>query len=431
MIAYSHETTHQPEATEKRIAIIGIGSAGTTVLDRLVLDGLKKVELCAIDTDLQNLTSTIAPQKIQLGRDTTRGLGAGGDPEVGYAAAEAQEEELAAALGEAEVVFVLAGLGGGTGSGVAPVITRLAQQSNALLFSVITLPFEFEGRRRCQQAQQAFELIEQFSDAMVCFENDRMGDAILPKAGIAEAFAAADATLSQCVRAMIDLIRKPGLIRIGTDHLLTVLRGTGPRSVFGYGESDSDNRCNEALARALRNPLLDKGKMLADARHVLINITGGPSLTINEVQTVMEEAGRHVHDHTQIFFGACVDPDFGPRLSVTILSSISEPPEPMPEFHPMRRVARAQPTRRVEIHESDESLQPAGNDLFEPQPEPEPAESHEPIVGREESAKETKVKQEVLQFEPVNRGRFEKSEPTIIDGEDLDVPTFMRKKIKL
>jgi len=434
MIAYSHETTHSQEATDTKIKIFGIGSAGTTVLDRLVLDGLQRVDLCAIDTDLQNLSGALAQDKIQLGRETTRGLGAGGDPEVGYLAAENEQHVLKENFEDVEVAFILAGLGGGTGSGVAPVVARLAREHCQLVIAVLTLPFEFEGRRRCQQAAQALELIEQFGHAVVCFENDRMGDAILPKAGIAQAFAAADATLSQCVHSMIDFMRKPGLIHVGTENLLAALSDTGSRSVFGYGESDTDNRCNEALARALRNPLLDKGKMLSDARRVLINICGGPSMTLSEVQTIMEEAGRHINDHTQILFGACVDPDFGPKLSVSILSSVSDPPEPLPEVHPMRRrgePATSQISDESQLFEVPHEERPPREP--EPAPEPlEPAEAHEPIAADAgQLQKESAPKQEILQFEPVNRGRFEKSEPTIVDGEDLDVPTFMRKKIKL
>ncbi len=446
MIAYSHDTPQRSEAAEKRIRLFGIGGAGSTVIDRLVLDGLQRAALFAIDTDLQNLAGALAQEKMQIGRETTRGLGAGGDPEVGYSAAEAAGEELAATIGDAEVVFLIAGLGGGTGSGVAPVLARAAQAAGALVFTVATLPFEFEGRRRCHQAAQTLELIEQFSDAVLCFENDRMGDAILPKAGIAEAFAAADATLSQAVRSMIDLIRKPGLIHIGIEHLLSLFRGSGPRALFGFGLSDSDNRCNDALARALRSPLLDKGRMLADARRVLVHICGGPSLTLIEVQTIMEEAGRHIHDQTQIFFGTAVDPDYGPRLSVAILSSVGDPPDPLPELHPMRRALAANPpptppptadapAAAPQPREIREVTEPVG--LFEEPPsllvstaspaEPEPEPASPPVDSHRENA----PRQEVLQFEPVNRGRFEKSEPTIVDGEDLDVPTFMRKKIRL
>jgi len=450
MIEYAYAGRSGQEVVEKKIRLVGIGSAGTTVLDRLVLDGLQQTAMCAVDADLQNLTSTLAPEKIQIGRETTRGLGAGGDPEVGYRAAEDAIEDLRLMIGDAEVVFVVAGLGGGTGSGVAPIVAREAREQGAMVIAVLTLPFEFEGRRRCQQAEQTLELMEQFAQVVVCFENDRMGEAILPRKGIAEAFAWADRTLSQAVMAMVDIIRRPGMIRVGMEHLLRVFAGASPRAIFGSGYADSDNRANEALAQALRNPLLDKGRLLAEARRVLVVISGGRSLSFVEVETVMEEIGRHVHDHAHIYFGVRVEPEGGPTLGVVILGAVGEAPEPLPELHPMRKAARATVTAPIDSERkrtdplapdeerlfhaesafSDDPL--AGvesEEAFPREPEiPEPAPVAPPA---EPPVQEPVARQEVLQFEPVNRGRFEKSEPTIVDGEDLDVPTFMRKKIRL
>src|SRR5439155_4512786 len=198
-----------------------------------------------------------------------------------------------------------------------------ARENGALVIGFATLPFSFEGKRRGIQAEESLGRLQQLSDAVVCFENDRMGDIVSPKAGIHQAFAVADVTISQSVRAIVNVVRRPGLIRIGFDELLAALRSQNSRCLFGYGESESDNRAHEALALALKNPLMDRGKMLADAQHVLVQISGGPGITLSEVEIVMKELGRHVEDHTQILFGTAVDGKMGDRLSVTLISSIA------------------------------------------------------------------------------------------------------------
>ncbi len=231
---------------------------------------------------MQSLASSVATQKVQLGRTVTRGLGAGGDPELGFNAANESADEIREFLQGARMVFVCAGLGGGTGSGAAPASRRWRAKAGALVVAFATLPFAFEGKRRNAQASEgAARNCSSISDAVVCFENDRMGDMVLPKAGIHQAFAAADLTISQSVRAIVNVVRRPGLIRIGFDELLSALRSQDGRCLFGYGESDSDNRAHEALALALKNPLMDRGKMLTDAHHVLVQVAGGPGMTLD------------------------------------------------------------------------------------------------------------------------------------------------------
>src|SRR2546423_2240918 len=269
-----------PEKQEDNLAIkiIGVGGAGSNSLDRIVLDGMEHAEMIAANTDVQSLASSVATQKVQLGRAVTRGLGAGGDPELGFNAANESADEIRQALQGARMVFLCAGLGGGTGSGAGPCIAQMARETGALVLAFATLPFSFEGRRRGAQASEALRQLQQICDAVVCFENDRMGDMVLPKAGIHQAFAAGDLTISQSVRAIINIVRRPGLIQIGFDELLAALRNQNSRCLFGFGESDSDNRAHEALALALKNPLMKRGGMLADAQHVLVQICGGPGV---------------------------------------------------------------------------------------------------------------------------------------------------------
>ena len=193
-------------------------------LDRIVLDGFEGADVMAVNTDVQSLASSVAAHKVQLGRTVTRGLGAGGDPEVGYQAAFESADEIRQALAGARMIFVCAGLGGGTGSGAAPVVAQLAREAGSLVIVFATLPFSFEGKRRVAQAHEALARLNEIANAVICFENDRMGDMVAPKAGIHQAFAVADMTISQSVRSIVNLIQRPGLIRIGFDDLLAALR---------------------------------------------------------------------------------------------------------------------------------------------------------------------------------------------------------------
>ena len=386
------------------------------------------------------------------------------------------------------------------------MIAQTAREMGALVIIFATMPFSFEGKRRTAQAQEALARFHQLADAVVCFENDRMGDMVAPKAGIHQAFAIADMTISQSLRSIVNLIQRPGILRIGFDDLLAVLRGGGGRCLFGYGESDSDNRAHEALAQALKNPLMDRGRMLGEASRVLVQVAGGPAMTLSEVEILMRELNKHISDHTQLLFGTAVDGRMGDRLSVTLISSlpyetderpvqnivpvksfappadpivrapepeiapavVEETLEPDPEIEPEAAAPIVERERvlHVEATPSIQSLVPSDQitesevveaepELArEPEPVPEPAPPRiippkkkpvvahkspspqisakpEPPIEKPKQEKSIAAKQEVLQFEPMTRGRFEKSEPTIVEGQDLDVPTFLRKNVRV
>src|ERR1700676_3846641 len=318
-----------PERQEEiiPIKIVGVGGAGSNVLDRIVLDGMEKADLIAINTHVQSFTSSVAAHKEQPGREVTRGLGTGGDPDLGYSAAVESADEIRQALVDARMIFICAGLGGGTGSGATPLVVQLAREAGSLVIVFATLPFSFEGKRRAAQAQEALSRVNQVGNGGTCFEKDGMGDMGGPKAGINKAFAVADITISQSLRSIVNLIQRPGLIRIGFDDLFRALRSDNGRCLFGYGEGDSDNRAHDALKQALKNPLMNKGKMLADAAHVLVQVSGGPGMTLSEVEILMQELGKHISDQTQILFGTAVDSRMGNRLSVTIISSLGSQSE--------------------------------------------------------------------------------------------------------
>src|SRR5437870_6716381 len=197
------------------VKVVSVGGAGINALDRIVLDGLEKASVVAINTDVQSLTSSVAAHKVQLGRTVTRGLGSGGDPELGYDAAAESADEIREALADARMIFICAGLGGGTGSGAAPYIAQLARDIGALVVAFATLPFSFEGKRRNAQAREALARFNDVANAVICFENDQMGDIVAPHAGIHQAFAMADFTISQSVRSYVYLFQRPGLFRIG------------------------------------------------------------------------------------------------------------------------------------------------------------------------------------------------------------------------
>jgi cell division protein FtsZ len=452
------------------IKIVSVGGAGLNALDRIVLDGLEGAEVLAVNTDVQSLASSVAAHKVQLGRTVTRGLGAGGDPEVGYQSAFESTEEIREALTGGRMIFICTGLGGGTGSGAAPYVAHLAREAGALVLAFATLPFAFEGKRRNAQAREALARLNEIANAVVCFENDQMGDMVGPHAGIHQAFSKADTTISQSIRSIVNLVQRPGLIRIGFDDLVAALRSPNGRCLFGFGESDSDNRAHDALAQALKSPLMDRGRTLADAARVLVQVAGGPGMTLSEVEIVMKELDRHVSDETQILFGTAVDGRLGNRLSVTIISSFTagdlsqtqsplSSPQPVPtaleqpdespskvevepEPAPIEdfQSAEATPIEEPEPIEVENVPAPsveAVSNAFEVVDTPEPPVSvprRKPAPAKEEKVsaeKSMQAKQEILQFEPVNRGRFEKSEPTIVEGEDLDVPTYLRKKIKV
>src|SRR5947207_5173976 len=473
------------------IKVVGIGGAGSNALDRVVLDGLERADLVAINTDVQSLASSVAAVKVQLGRSVTRGLGAGGDPELGYQAAMESADEIRQALNGGRMIFICAGLGGGTGSGAAPLVAQLAREAGSLVIAFATLPFSFEGKRRAAQAQEALVRLNEIAHAVICFENDRMGDMVAPKAGIHQAFAVADMTISQSLRSIVNLIQRPGILRIGFDDLLAALRGGGGRCLFGYGESDSDNRAHEALAQALKNPLMDRGRMLGEASLVLVQVAGGTGMTLSGVEILMRELNKHISEHTQLLFGTAVDGRMGDRLSVTLISSLpgdeaevaprkskayTPPPpvaepviEPVVEPQIVQFVQPEEPESEPVMEAEQAGFQgeeippePAVEDVLPP---PEAvAQSQSPEAEREpeiesaprrttpriippkkkpliapkvegENPKREKAaaaaKQEILQFEPITRGRFEKSEPTIVEGQDLDVPTFLRKNVRV
>ncbi|HEY5895514.1 MAG TPA: cell division protein FtsZ [Chthoniobacterales bacterium] len=424
------------------VKIVGIGGAGSSALDRMLLDGVDASDLVAVNTDVQSLTASVAAQKIQLGNALTHGLGAGGDPEVGMQATEVALPAIHEAIEGAKIVFLVAGLGGGTGSGASPLIASAARDDGALVIGIVTLPFTFEGRRRGLQARSALDQLRRICNAVVVFENDRMSELIVPKAGIQQAFIQADHCISECIRAILSMVARPGVIKVGIDEVFTALKNQDPQCVFGHGESDGENRSHEALARALKNPLMERGKLLEEAANVLVYIAGASSLTLGEVEMIMTELNRHIKERTQILLGASIDARLGNKLTVTILSSVGNhpPQEYVPLSLPARRETAPENQApmpipaadvQVEIIESVISVVVDEPDVVSKTEPPAELIAADPKTNGSSSKKPKEVHQQDLQFESVSRGRFEKSEPTIVEGHDLDVPTILRKGFRI
>ena len=400
---------HEEPSKEPVIRLIGIGNAGVNITDRLAVRAALPIDAIALNSDQQSLTASVAPQKLVLGPMTTHGLGAGGDPERALDAAKESLGELRQAVSGADVVILCAGLGGGTGSAVVPLLAKMAKENGSLVAAVVTSPFQFEGRRRAQQAKESLEELGRHADALLHFENDRMAELVEPRADVAETFAACDSLLFHSIGGVVRILGKPGPLPIAVNDLLSVLRASMGACLFGCGESVGGNRAHESLEQALRSPLLDRGRLLQEAGKILVHISGPASLTFAEVATIMREISKNTAPAAHLCLGVGTARDDSAPLVVTIIGRAG--------------VEERQPAARAPVLE-----------IKTPVPEPTPVAPtpHEelPLGVEPTPAKAQKVKQDFLPLEPIARGRFEKSEPTIVEGEDLDVPTFLRLKIK-
>jgi cell division protein FtsZ len=432
------------------VRLVGLGNAGVNLADRITMAGVPGLETVAINSDQQSLSSSVSPVKVSLGPLTTRGLGAGGDPEIGLDAAKESLSEIEEALAGSDIIFLCAGLGGGTASGAGGMVAEAAKQTGALLIAIVTTPFGFEGRRRTSQAAAAVQEISAHADAVIHFENDRMAELAAPKSGVAETFAACDELLCGCISAVAHLISARGPLGVGLPDLLSVLNAGSGGCLFGTGASAGDNRAHEALERALKSPLLDRGRLLDEAASVLVHLSGPPSLSFAEVGAIMQEIARQASEGSMLHLGVSTVQDTNAPVVVTILAKAGAAaaaaapaarprPSPAVERPPKPRPARVEPEPELPAgadpspaHETAEAPEP------EPLPEPAPVRhvppprpaAQQPQPHSATKPAPPKIKQETLQFEPVARGRFEKIEPTIVEGEDLDVPTFLRLNVK-
>src|SRR5580692_9026709 len=302
-----------------RIKVIGVGGGGGNAVNRMVRVGLDGIEFIVANTDRQALEHNAAPVKLQIGGKLTKGLGAGADPNVGRQAALEDTEKIIQALDGADMIFVTTGLGGGTGTGAAPVIASLASELGALTIAVVTKPFKFEGRKRQLQAERGLEALRDCVDTIITIPNERLLTLIDRTTPLTEAFATADDVLRQAIQGISDLILVPGLINLDFADVRTIMSGMG-LAMMGTGIADGQDRAVEAARRAISSPLLE-GASVNGARGVIINVTGGPDLSLVEVSEASSIVHEAADEDANIIFGAVVDPALKGKVKITVIAT--------------------------------------------------------------------------------------------------------------
>jgi len=309
----------EPPATGARIKVIGVGGGGGNAVNRMIEAGIEGIDFLVANTDLQALKRSRAPIKIQLGGKLTKGLGAGANPEMGRNAALEDTEKIIEALEGADMVFVTTGLGGGTGTGAAPIIASLATELNALTVAVVTKPFHFEGRRRMDQADIGLRELRECVDTVITIPNERLLGTVDRTVTLADSFKLADDVLRQAVQGISDLITVPGLINLDFADVKTIMAGMG-LALMGAGRASGEDRALKATQQAISSPLLEEAT-IEGARGVLINITGGPDLTlyeVNEASSIIREAA---HENANIIFGAVIDETMRDEMKITVIAT--------------------------------------------------------------------------------------------------------------
>ena len=334
------------------IKVIGVGGAGNNAVNRMIEEGIKGVDFIAVNTDRQALTKSKAGTKIQIGEKITRGLGAGANPDIGAQSAEENKSEIAETLRGADMVFVTAGMGGGTGTGAAPIVASIAKEMGILTIGVVTKPFTFEGKKRLTQAERGIESLKGKVDTLVVIPNDKLLQVIDRKTSIVEAFKMADDVLRQGVQGISDLIAIPGLVNLDFADVKTIMLNTG-MAHMGIGRASGENRAEDAAKQATESPLLETS--IEGARGVIINITGGPDLGLHEVNTAAELVQRSVDPEANIIFGAVIDPDIKDEIVITVIATEFEKEKNMPNMNVDSLVSKAWDKKVSSIPTSSDS----------------------------------------------------------------------------
>ncbi|HKQ40323.1 MAG TPA: cell division protein FtsZ [Verrucomicrobiae bacterium] len=394
-----------PEASIRKfkIKVIGVGGAGCNAARHFARLDLPDVPCALLNTDAAALAQIPSESKILLGFKSMRGLGAGGDPERGRQAAEEDREQIRALCEGTDLVFLMAGLGGGTGTGAGPVVARIAKEAGALVLGMVVLPFDCEGSRRQRQAQTGLHEFKNAADGVICLPNQKLLQFVDEKTSLPEAFAIGNDWIAQGVRGIWRMLSQPGLINVDFADLSGVLRDRHAEGSLATAEAQGPNRATEVINKLLAHPLIENGHGLAETGGALVSIAAA-NLTMSEVTRIMEQITRHC-EQAHVIMGASIDENFGDRLSVTLVASRRE------------NAAAEEPAAnpRVELRQTSRHANPPPIQL--------------PNGRGRKSA--SRLRQTQLQLEIVSKGRFEKSEPTLHQGQDLDVPTYIRRGIAL
>ena len=387
----------RPEA--RTIRVVGVGGGGNNAVDRMVKAKIPGVSFVGFNTDAQALRRSTAGSKLRIGNMATGGLGAGGDPDIGRQAAEEDAKWIAKAMAGADLLFVTAGLGGGTGSGAAPIVAGIARDQGALTIAVVTRPFGFEGSQRARIADAAAAELAANVDALIVIPNDRVGDVIAPDASVVEAFAAVDDVLLHAVEGIIDLINAPGLINLDFADVRAIMKDAGP-ALIGLGRGTGEQRAAEAARRAIASPLLEA--RFEGAHGILFNVAGPVDLRLAEVRLAADEIRNHADRDANIIFGASFSESLGEDVLVTLIATGLNGHEPADEKRPAKRAAR--PTK--DAGAPTEQLAAATADVV-----PATAEVAPPVA---------------VSPAPEAGSDVALGSPTL-DENDLEVPSFIRR----
>ncbi len=354
----ANETRNNANNGKACIRVIGVGGAGNNAVNNMIDSGITSAEFIAVNTDAQILACNKAKKKIQIGAARTKGLGAGADPEIGREAAEESKEELSAALEGTDLLFITAGMGGGTGTGAAPVIAKLARDKKILTVAVVTQPFEFEGKRRADNAMRGLNNLKKNVDTLILIPNERIADVVPKNTPMKEALGVADEVLKQGVRGIADLIVTPALINLDFADVRTILKDRG-LAHMGVGVAKGENRIVEAVRLAVNCPLLVT--TIEGATGVILNVVGGDDLTFDEVKTAATLIHSVVDYSANIIFGACIDPNIRDEVQVTVIATGFPSSEEMRESVRAAEAAAQQPAPQQPVQ---------SRPVQQPQPQP-------------------------------------------------------------
>jgi cell division protein FtsZ len=435
------ENETPPIAPPKKLSIkiIGVGGAGGNAIQHMMQGDLRELSFVTIHTNARVLAHSTIPDKLLLGLKLMRGLGTGGDPDLGKAAAEEDVAKLKTVCAGADLVFILAGLGGGTATGVVPVLARAAKETGALVLAVVTLPFEFEGARRHRQAAAGLQQLKAAADGVICLPHQKVAKLIDEKTSLLEAFNITNELLAQGVRGIWQMLTRQGLINVDFADLCSVLRGRHSESSFAAAQAQGEGRAREVVEKLLANPLLDAGQTLAGADAILVSLVGGPDLAMSEVTRVMEQINRQA-ENAHLIIGAAIADDFQGRLAVTLVASRRGPsPQELADQEAAEGVTAPRGILAPEIENqffgAAATRRPASR-FVAPPPELTQEKANELLAQQTGSSWRLRKsagrwRQGQLALDIISKGRFEKSEPTIYHGEDLDVPTYIRRGVAL
>ncbi|MBW7895358.1 MAG: cell division protein FtsZ [Opitutaceae bacterium] len=402
------------------IKLVGVGGAGSNAVDRLKMENLERLQLAVINTDYQALASSPVQDKVVIGMGVTRGLGAGGDPELGREAAEADREKITTVVKDCDMVFLIAGMGGGTGSGALPVVAEMAAESGALVIAFVTMPFSFEGGRRLKQAEDGLQALRRVCDAVIPLPNDILLQEGADDATVLDSFARADEWIGRGVKSIWSMLFKTGLINLDFATLRQVFLQRGGKTLFGLGEGAGENAVADAIASLKLCPLLHTPEFSRKADRLLVNIIGGPDLTLPKVNELMSAITDQFGRDSHISMGAVIDEDMHQRVEVCVIGMSDMGGRGLGS----RRLPATLRGGRSPLERGDEERTPVVS-------APTAATSQPTAAQAAATAAATAAQDEFGFGEIESRGHFEKTDRNLYDGQDLDVPTYLRKGIRI